>query len=157
MYDVFSVLKDEHDALKGVMSQLEETSDRAAKKREKLFDQVKSAVIPHMMGEEKVLYPVLLENKATRPSILESIEEHELARYVITELDRMEYTDERWHPKFVVLKENIEHHIKEEEKGWFRDGQKLLSAEARKMLREDYLQEEAIQKASLDRMVMARA
>ena len=48
---------------------------------------------------------------------------------VIAELRKLAKDDEKWGAKFKVLKENIEHHITEEERTMFPVARTLLSRE----------------------------
>jgi hypothetical protein len=41
----------------------------------------------------------------------------------------MPVDDERWMAKVTVLKENVEHHVEEEEGEMFKDARKVLNAE----------------------------
>ena len=47
--------------------------------------------------------------------MLEGFEEHHVADVIVKELENVSPGDEQWAAKFKVLKENIEHHIEEEE------------------------------------------
>ena len=48
---------------------------------------------------------------------------------LLQELDGLSASDERWAAKFSVLRENIEHHIKEEEGEMFRTAQTVMPRE----------------------------
>ena len=50
-----------------------------------------------------------------------------MADLVVKELQKLARDDEQWGAKFKVLKENIEHHIKEEEREMFRIARSVLS------------------------------
>ena len=47
--------------------------------------------------------------------VLEALEEHHVAKWVLSELDRLTPEDERFTAKFTVLAESVRHHVKEEE------------------------------------------
>jgi hypothetical protein len=70
--------------------------------------------------EEKILYPALQSHPAAHEIVLEGFEEHHAADLIVKELQDVATNDEQWGAKFKVLKENIEHHIKEEEGQMFR-------------------------------------
>lgn len=149
MSEIFNVLEREHEAIERIMNDIEATTDRAEKKREDLLMKLNENIVPHMKGEEKALYPVLLEKKPIREQTLEGIEEHKVANTLLKELLVMPRTDERWHAKFSVLKENVMHHVAEEEGELFTQARKLLEpSEARDVL-ELYDKEEKRQKESL--------
>ena len=48
-------------------------------------------------------------------SALEGYEEHHVADVLMREISRLSPSNEKWAAKFTVLKENVEHHVEEEE------------------------------------------
>ena len=72
----------------------------------------------HAGIEEQIFYPAYREASGTKKGedlTLEAYEEHRVADRLISELRALPNTDETWGAKLKVLKENLEHHIKEEE------------------------------------------
>jgi hemerythrin-like domain-containing protein len=61
--------------------------------------------------------------------VLEGYQEHHVADLIVKELHGLAKDDERWGAKFKVLKENIEHHIEEEEGQMFRTARGVMSRE----------------------------
>lgn len=59
--------------------------------------------------------------------MLEGFEEHHVADVIVKELHALETSDEKWPAKFSVLKENIEHHIQEEEGEMFRTARGIFT------------------------------
>jgi len=55
--DILKTLKDEHDNLRKLFDDLEDTTDRAVKTRGDLLDEIETKLILHAKWEEKVLYP----------------------------------------------------------------------------------------------------
>jgi hemerythrin-like domain-containing protein len=47
---------------------------------------------------------------------------------VMGEIDGVAYDDETWGAKFTVLKENLEHHIEEEENEMFEQARQVFDA-----------------------------
>ena len=60
---------------------------------------------------------------------LEAFEEHRVVKRLLSELESMPKTDERWGAKLKVLQENVEHHVEEEEGEMFKSARKVLSQE----------------------------
>jgi hypothetical protein len=83
----------------------------------------------HELVEEKVLYPALKPHREAREIVLEGYQEHHVADVLVGELERLAPDDERWGAKFKVLKENIEHHIEEEEGDMFKTARSVLGRE----------------------------
>ena len=118
--DAISLLKDDHDKMKGLLQELEETGERATAKREQLFTTVKEELTIHETIEEEIFYPALKEHPKTKEIVLEAYEEHGVVDMVMSEIEGLPFDDERWGAKFTVMKENIEHHIEEEEQEMFK-------------------------------------
>lgn len=125
--DAFTLLKNDHQKVAGLLEKIEGTTERALKTREELFTQLKSELDVHTEIEEKIFYPVLEKADETRDITLEAFEEHRLVKQLLGELAAEAKDDEQWTAKFTVLKENIEHHVEEEEGEMFKKARKVLS------------------------------
>lgn len=125
--DAFTLLKNDHKKVAGLLEKLEGTTERALKTREELFTQLKSELDVHTEIEEKIFYPVLEKADETRDITLEAFEEHRLVKQLLGELETEAKDDEQWTAKFTVLKENIEHHVEEEEGEMFKKARRVLS------------------------------
>ena len=84
--------------------------------------------------EEKVLYPALQAHPQAREVVLEGFEEHHVADLIVNELHEVATNEEAWGAKFKVLKENIAHHIEEEERVMFRLARGIFSREELRLL-----------------------
>jgi len=118
---------DDHRRFEELLKQGEETTERAAKRRRQLLDMLTREVNEHELMEEQVLYPALEPRAQAREIVLEGYEEHHVADVTTNELRDVTPDDERWAAKFKVLKESLEHHIKEEERNMFRTARAVLS------------------------------
>ena len=127
--NAFTLLKADHKKVAGILEKLEGTTERALKTREELFTQLKTELDIHTEIEEKIFYPVLEKADETHDITLEAFEEHRLVKQLLGELEAAPKDDEHWTAKFTVLKENIEHHVEEEEGEMFKKAQKALSEE----------------------------
>ena len=127
--DAFKLLKSDHEKVAGIMEKIEGTTERALKTREELFTQLKTELDIHAEIEENILYPVLKKAEESREITLEAFEEHRLVKQLLGELEGEAKDNEKWTAKFTVLKENIEHHVKEEEGEMFTKARKVLSRE----------------------------
>jgi len=125
--DAFELLKSDHEKVAGILNKIEGTTERALKTREELFTQLKTELDIHAAIEEKIFYPVLEKAEASRDITLEAFEEHRLVKQLLAELESGSKDDETWTAKFTVLKENIEHHVEEEEGEMFKQARKVLS------------------------------
>jgi iron-sulfur cluster repair protein YtfE (RIC family) len=125
--NVFEVLKADHEKVAGIMEKIDQTTERASKTREELFTQLKNELDLHAEIEEQIFYPALEDREETRDITLEAYEEHNLVKQLLSELESEPKDDETWTAKFTVLKENVEHHVEEEEGELFKKARTVLS------------------------------
>jgi len=125
--NAFTLLKNDHKKVAGILEKLEETTERALKTREELFAQLKNELDIHANIEETIFYPVLKKAEESRDITLEAFEEHRIVKQLLAELEQSSKDDEQWTAKFTVLKENIEHHVEEEEGEMFTKARKVLT------------------------------
>jgi hemerythrin-like domain-containing protein len=127
--DAIALLKDDHDRVKKMLAEGEETTERAEKGRTELFAKLKADMVVHERIEEEIFYPALKDHPKAKDIVLEGYEEHHVVDEIMGELEATDVTDETWSAKFKVMKENIEHHIEEEEGEMFKQARQVFSAE----------------------------
>ena len=127
--DAIRLLTDDHDALKKLLDEIKATTDRAEKTRGELFSRIKMELTVHEVIEEEIFYPALKEHPRAKEIVLEGYEEHHVVDEIMGELEATDVTDETWGAKFKVMKENIEHHITEEEGEMFKQARSVFSAD----------------------------
>jgi len=125
--DAIELLESDHRRLEDLLKKGEETTARAVKGRKELLDTLTNELNAHELIEEKVLYPALKSHPEAKEIVLEGYQEHHVADLLVKELHGLARSDERWGPKLKVLKENIEHHIEEEEDTMFPTARSVLS------------------------------
>jgi hypothetical protein len=81
----------------------------------------------HSEAEEAVFYTPLRDHPKAHDLVLEGFEEHAVVKTLLVELAALAVEDETWLPKFKVLKENVEHHVKEEEGKVFEQPRQIFS------------------------------
>jgi hemerythrin-like domain-containing protein len=127
--DAITLLTDDHDKLKKLLNELDATTERGVKTREQLLARVKDELTVHESIEEEIFYPALKEHPKTKEITLEAYEEHHVVDMVMKEIEGLPFDDERWGAKFTVMKENIEHHIEEEEGQMFKQARQVFEEE----------------------------
>ena len=127
--NILQLLKADHDKVKGIIANICNTSDRSVKTRIKLLSTLKDELVLHEEIEETIFYPPLKQYEATKDLILEAYEEHHIVDVILEELEGVEPQEENWLPKLNVLKENLEHHIHEEEEELFPKVRKVLTTD----------------------------
>lgn len=125
--NALTLLKEDHVRIKKMLADGESTTERGEKTRTELFARLKETLTAHEAMEEEVLYPALKAHPKAKDLTLEAYEEHHVVDLVLEELEQTPVTDEQWGAKFTVAKENIEHHIEEEEGEMFAACRSIFS------------------------------
>ncbi len=118
--DAITLLKDDHKTVEALFKRFEKAGENAHAEKDKIVRSIIEELSRHAAVEEQLFYPV---TRATVPETediaLESLEEHHIVKWVLSELDGMAPEDERFVAKVTVLIENVRHHVKEEEEEYF--------------------------------------
>src|SRR5262245_10741245 len=112
--DALDLLKEDHAKVADLFEQLETVGEDQQGKK-KLFQQIKTDLETHTFIEESVFYPALEKHEELRDIVNESYEEHRQVKNLLTEISELVDGSEKFDAKCTVLKENVEHHVEEEE------------------------------------------
>ena len=140
--NAFQLLKNDHQIVSGLFDQIESASGQA---KTQLFNRLKSELDVHALIEEKIFYPALENKKESREITLEAYEEHKVVKDLLAELANGSSADEEWDAKLKVLRENVDHHVDEEEGELFDKANDVLSDEDLERIGEDMEAEKARQ------------
>ena len=127
--NAIELLKEDHKKVSGIFAQLEETTERAEKTRTELFTKLKQELDVHAHIEETIFYPSIKREAETREITLEGFEEHKVIKNLLADIEQADPTTEQWTAKLKVLKENVEHHVEEEEGEMFKGAREVLTAQ----------------------------
>ena len=128
--DAIAVLKADHQTVEQLFEQYEGAGDRALKTKQKVMEKIVRELAIHAAVEELVFYPVVRAmSDDLEKEVLEALEEHNVAKWVLSELDGLPTEHERFDAKAMVLIENVRHHVKEEERGLFPQVRKAADRE----------------------------
>jgi len=130
MPNAITMLKSDHATLKRLLRELNATTERAVKERERLVNELEREVKIHSQIEEEVFYPAFLtkaEKTDAEDLFYEAAEEHHVVDMVLPALKAANPKSHEYSAKAKVLKELIEHHIKEEEDEMFVKARKLFT------------------------------
>jgi len=122
---IYDAIREDHEKVKSTLQKLVESSKRAHKTREEQFETLKEQVLPHMQAEENLFYP-FLEEEGEMELALMAIEEHNVAKNLMMDIEETDIEDDRWIAKVKVLDEIIRHHIEEEETVIFDKATELM-------------------------------
>ena len=130
--DILDKLKQEHDEVKELLQKLVDTGK--ATERTALVKKIKAALVPHVRAEEKVVYDAVIGQRDTEAKVdgNEGYLEHKHADMALKKLESIKPASS---PQFTaaakVLKELVEHHVKEEESNVWRDVRKAFASDER--------------------------
>jgi hemerythrin-like domain-containing protein len=150
--DAIALLKADHEKVRGLLSQLEKSTERSADRRQALLAKIEAEVKVHTTVEEEIFYPAYrdaVRKKEDRELYQEALEEHHVVDLVLPEIKGTDPSSEVFGAKAKVLKELIEHHAEEEEKEMFKRARRVMDAAqlrelgARMALRKKQLQPRA--------------
>jgi hemerythrin-like domain-containing protein len=130
--DAIQLLKADHTKVKELLAELAETTTRAVKRRVDLLAEINVNHKAHNTIEEEIFYPAFKEagEKEEAKMYYEALEEHRAAGdLVLPDLLNTKPDSENFSGRAKVLKELIEHHVKEEEGQMFKNAKKLFSGE----------------------------
>jgi len=114
MPDALQMLKEDHRRVQEIFKRFEQTDDLQEKKQ--LVDQALMELDIHTTIEEEIFYPAVREEAGPEGEIMEEAEEeHHVAEMIMGELRGMQPRSANFSAKFMVLAENVKHHIQEEE------------------------------------------
>jgi hypothetical protein len=112
--DAITLLTNDHREVEQLFEKYEKA---ASGSKQKIAQQICDELKIHSMIEEEIFYPAC-EGIVDEDDIKEAYVEHDSAKVLINDiLSEERKEDEFYDAKVKVLKEDIEHHIKEEENG----------------------------------------
>jgi hemerythrin superfamily protein len=132
--DAIVLLKNDHKVVEQLFKKFEKAGEDASEDKRRIVDSVIQELTQHAYIEEEIFYPAAREAvPETKDHVLESVEEHHVVVWMLSELSKLDPTDERYDAKVTVLIENVRHHVEEEEQEWFPQVRKAMG---RKRLQE---------------------
>ncbi|MET9962462.1 hemerythrin domain-containing protein [Streptomyces sp. NPDC006326] len=135
--DGIVLLKEDHKTVEKLFKRFEKTDEDALEERKEIAEEVIGELTTHAWIEERIFYPAAREAvPETKDHVLESVEEHHVVMWMLSELKGMDPSDERHEAKMSVLMENVRHHVEEEEQDWFPKVRKAMGRNRLKELGE---------------------
>jgi hemerythrin superfamily protein len=124
--DALALLKKDHQAVKRLFDRFEKNPSKA------IADKFLRELAIHSAVEEQLFYPAIRQAaeqedvEEADEKVLEALEEHHVAKWLLAEIEKLDDDDERFEAKCSVLIESVRHHIKEEEGPLFRFVRRLM-------------------------------
>jgi hemerythrin-like domain-containing protein len=118
--DAITLLRDDHKTIEQLFKRFEKAGDRAYTTKRQIVDRIIEELAIHAAIEEQIFYPVA---RATVPDTeeitLESLEEHHVVKWLLSEIEDLDPEAERFDAKVKVLIDSVRHHVEEEEGEFF--------------------------------------
>src|SRR3954454_10277139 len=130
MPNAITMLKSDHATVKRLLRELGETTSRGTKQRERLGGEIERELKIHAQLEEELFYPTfkkVAEDTDAEDLFYEATEEHHVVDMVLPELKASSVKSPEFDAKAKVLKDLIEHHVREEEGEMFPQAQRLMT------------------------------
>ena len=117
-------LMEQHREVERLFSEFEKAKDEEDK--QELFETIADKLAIHARVEEQYFYPAVTAKK-TEDMVLEAFVEHISVKRLLVDLLETDADDPKFEAQMKVLKEQVEHHVEEEEGQLFPAAKKVLS------------------------------
>jgi len=133
---VTTILKKDHRMVSGLIMTLQMTPRINSTVRKTLFEQIRNNVMVHAQAEEEVLYPTMrnLMFQSGESKVDEAYREHQIVKDLLSDLSTMDPTTDAFDAKFAQFKNNLDHHVEEEENEMFVMLKQRMSTEQQEEL-----------------------
>lgn len=126
--DIYQNLKKDHETVKSLINELL-TLNENDEYRHTLIERIATELVPHARAEEAVFYNTLRTSDADTGIVMHSFKEHMEAEGLLRTLQAKDKTVGDWKKTARKFKEELEHHIQEEETKVFSLARNLLTTE----------------------------
>src|SRR2546422_1434358 len=118
---VTTILKKDHRMVSALLMTLEMTPQFSGMMRKTLFDQIRVSLMVHTQAEEEIFYPAIRNIAFGEESgkVDEAYREHQTVKDLLNQMSNMDATSDEFDRKLAELKQNIQHHVEEEENVMF--------------------------------------
>ena len=128
--NALTLLKQDHNNVDALFERFEQLGDVGMETKREVVDKIIEQLSVHAAIEEQLFYPAVREAVAgSEDTVLEALEEHHVAKWTLSELEKMAPSDERFDAKVKVLIESIRHHVEEEDTELFPKVREAMSNE----------------------------
>jgi hemerythrin-like domain-containing protein len=130
--DAIALLKEDHEKVRELLGELEETTSKATSRRQTLLKSIEQELKIHTKIEEEIFYPAFRDASSKEDDkklYYEAFEEHHVIDMVLPEIKKIDAGSDEFAAKAKVLKDLVEHHAEEEETEMFPRARKLMDRE----------------------------
>jgi len=140
--DIFAALRSDHEKQRLLMKVLVETTGDSASRRDFFID-LKQQLTLHSIAEERYFYAPLMKLDSTIELARHAISEHHEIDELIAQLEQTDMSSPVWLKTMKSLQHKVLHHLEEEEREFFQQAGKNLSAKQKSELAVKYQTEMA--------------
>jgi hemerythrin-like domain-containing protein len=151
--DPIELIKEDHRRVEALFEEYEAFGEDAYLQKGELVETIIDELEAHMEMEETIVYPAFREalDDDGDKEVEEGYAEHDVAKNIMEELKSLDPQDPQYEAKVQVLKENIMHHVEEEESGLLPAAEDSMSGEEMARIGEEMQEfKEARDDAALD-------
>ena len=128
--DAIEVLRGDHRRVEQLFGQYQEATASPERKQE-IMNEIIRELSVHAAIEEEILYPTVREALPDGDELAQdSLQEHQQAKQVLSDLDAMSPDDPEFDQRVGRLIEDFQHHVGDEEGEMFPKLQQALDAES---------------------------
>lgn len=129
--DPIELIKSDHRKVEALFEEYEAFGDDAYEQKGDIVATIIAELEAHTEMEETIAYPVFraaLDDEGDK-KVDEAYAEHDVAKHLMEELKSLDPQDVQFAAKVTVLKENITHHVEEEEEDLLPSAEEVVSGE----------------------------
>lgn len=123
---IFEAIREDHETQRTLVDLLVKT-EGDSDGREELFSRLKDALRRHARAEERYFYAPLLKDDLTQEKSRHSVHEHETLDELVAKLEETDMSSPGWLPTARKLRDEVLHHLEEEEHEVFQLAGKVLT------------------------------
>ncbi len=116
--NAIDMLKQQHREVEELFEEFEQAGEGARKTKERVCQEIGDALAIHATIEERIFYPESKQEN-TEELLRESVEEHLAMKKLLADIMQSDLDDPQYEAKMKVLKEQVLHHVEEEERELF--------------------------------------
>lgn len=136
---LFDALRESHEIQRSLCRRL--TRTRHPQRREMLFLQLKVELEAHAAAEERFLYVPMLMTDAGLNATRHALSEHHDIEEFCEDLSVRDKASDQWTETMAALSHKVHHHLREEERKFFKVGGRLLGVRHKAQLARQYEEE----------------
>lgn len=128
--NILTKIQNEHHELFDLLAKVESSQDYF--RRLELFNQIKSQLVDHMIGEEKSIYTRFrtdIKEPQTEQLVQSSDREHHQIKEYLQRLNLINFGSKNWLDMFKLFQDVVKKHCEDEEKQMFAEAKEDFTRE----------------------------